>query len=296
MKKSLYLILSLIMLIGLLLMNVFAAEESHTHNYGEWTEVSAPTKEALGVQKRVCVCGSTETKEVEGVWQMYDLADHLSKLPENVCSDTNLWALLPHENVHFTSGKRWGTNSTPVTSITIPLNPGDRVYATSWNKAGENGHETLNGIRLTFFNSYGIAQTLGPGESYNKFAANGGYLVAPKKTIAINIAMWYDSEDYEVYILNREHSYEEVTIAPNCTERGYSGTICLGCGGGTYNNYIAPLGHELSFFEAKASTCTTAGWNAYETCSRCNHSTYKETPSLGHSYERWTQIIAPTIL
>ena len=268
-------------------------EESHVHSYGQWQEVTAPAPDALGVQRRECACGSVETQEVEGVWQLYALADHLVDLPENVCCDTNLWALLPHENVHFTSGKRWGTNSTPVSSITIPLNPGDRVYATSWNKAGENGHETLNGIRLTFFNAYGIAQTLGPGESYSKFAANGGYLVAPEGTIAINIAMWYDSQAYEVYILNREHTYKDVTVAPSCTEQGYSGTICLGCGDGEIHSYAEALGHLLTAYEAKDPTCTDIGWESYETCSRCEHSTYTEISALGHSYGQWTQVKAP---
>ena len=91
-------------------------EESHVHSYGQWQEVTAPAPDALGVQRRECACGSVETQEVEGVWQLYALADHLVDLPENVCCDTNLWALLPHENVHFTSGKRWGTNSTRLNS------------------------------------------------------------------------------------------------------------------------------------------------------------------------------------
>ena len=151
----------------------------------------------------------------------------------------------------------------------------------------------MNGIRLTFFNAYGIAQTLGPGESYSKFAANGGYLVAPEGTIAINIAMWYDSQAYEVYILNREHTYKDVTVAPSCTEQGYSGTICLGCGDGEIHSYAEALGHLLTAYEAKDPTCTDIGWESYETCSRCEHSTYTEISALGHSYVQWTQVKAP---
>ncbi|MBR2889163.1 MAG: Ig-like domain-containing protein [Oscillospiraceae bacterium] len=265
------------------------------HTYGDWVAVTVPTETALGLDQRSCsVCGHTETREVEGSWQKYDLAAHLLELPKNVCCDTNLWPILPHEDVHFTSGKTWGKTGTPTTSITIPLNPGDRVYATSWNKAGENGHDIQNGIRLTFFDAYGIALTLGPGESYSKFAANGGYLEAPEGTIAINIVMWYDSADYEVFILNREHAYEQVTVDPTCTERGYTGTVCLGCGAGTIDSYVDALGHDLTDFAAKAPTCTESGWNAYETCSRCDYTTYQELAAVGHSYGAWIQVTAPT--
>jgi hypothetical protein len=74
-------------------------------------------------------------------------------------------------------------------------------------KAVENGHPASNGIRVTFFNTQGIAKTMGPGQTDREFYTNGRYLIAPKGTIAINIAMWYDSEDYEVYILSRDHIY-----------------------------------------------------------------------------------------
>ena len=184
------------------------------HNWSEWETLYEASAAGPGKEERVCShCDKVETREIDGVWQIYKLADHLLELPEDVCCDTNLWAILPHEDVHFTSGKTWGKTGTHTTSITIPVNPGDKLYATSWKKAGENGHETSNGIRVTFFDAKGIAKTMGPGQSDREFYANGGYLIAPEGTIAINIVMWYDSEDYEVYILNREHDYKNGTCA-----------------------------------------------------------------------------------
>ena len=44
--------------------------------------------------------------------------------------------------------------------------------------------------------------------------------------------------------------------------------------------------------DAKAPTCTEKGWNAYETCSRCDYTTYAELPILGHDYQAVT--VAPT--
>ena len=36
--------------------------------------------------------------------------------------------------------------------------------------------------------------------------------------------------------------------------------------------------------EAKAPTCTESGWDTYQTCSRCDYTTYEEIPALGHTW------------
>jgi len=224
------------------------------HNWSEWETLYEASAAGPGKQERKCShCNMVETREIDGVWQIYNLADHLMELPEGVCYDTNLWAILPHEDVHFTSGKTWGKASTPTTSITIPVNPGDKIYATSWKKAGENGHATSNGIRVTFFNSEGIAKTMGPGQSDREFYANGGYLIAPEGTIAINIVMWYDSDDYEVYILNRDHIYKSVITLPTCTEQGYTTYTCE-CGKSYEGDYVNATGHTY-----ENGSCTDCG-------------------------------------
>ena len=46
---------------------------------------------------------------------------------------------------------------------------------------------------------------------------------------------------------------------------------------------IKALGHDLIHHDAKAPTCTAIGWDAYDTCSRCDYTTYAEKPALGHS-------------
>ena len=42
----------------------------------------------------------------------------------------------------------------------------------------------------------------------------------------------------------------------------------------------AALGHDLVHHEAKAPSYTEIGWNAYDTCTRCDYSTYVELPKL----------------
>ena len=53
---------------------------------------------------------------------------------------------------------------------------------------------------------------------------------------------------------------------------------CTTCGGSYYG------GHDLEQHEAKAPTCTEIGWDAYETCSRCDYTTRKELPALNHDF------------
>ena len=53
-----------------------------------------------------------------------------------------------------------------------------------------------------------------------------------------------------------------------------------------------PNNHALEQHAAKAPTCTEKGWNAYETCSRCDYTTYTELTALNHDYQAVT--VAPT--
>ena len=46
---------------------------------------------------------------------------------------------------------------------------------------------------------------------------------------------------------------------------------------------IKATGHDLATAAAKAATCTEIGWDAYEYCKNCDHTTYSELGPLGHS-------------
>ena len=80
--------------------------------------------------------------------------------------------------------------------------------------------------------------------------------------------------------------------APTCTEIGWNAyETCSRCDHTTYAELPA-LNHDLVQHAAKAPTCTEKGWNAYETCSRCDHTTYTELPALNHDYQ--TVTVDPT--
>lgn len=70
--------------------------------------------------------------------------------------------------------------------------------------------------------------------------------------------------------------------APTCTEKGWDAyETCSRCDYTTYAELPA-LNHDLVRHDAKAATCTEIGWNAYDTCKNCDYTTYAEVPALKH--------------
>ena len=82
------------------------------------------------------------------------------------------------------------------------------------------------------------------------------------------------------------HSYGSYTQtkAPTCTEKGTETAKCIRCTSQKTRN-IDALGHDLEYHAGKEPTCTSVGWNAYETCNRagCAYTTYREIAATGHT-------------
>ena len=93
-------------------------------------------------------------------------------------------------------------------------------------------------------------------------------------------------EEYGEKDSNNHDLEQHAAKAPTCTEKGWSAyDTCSRCNYTTYAEQPA-LNHDLEQHEAKAPTCTEKGWNAYETCSRCDYTTYAELPALNHALEQ----------
>lgn len=95
----------------------------------------------------------------------------------------------------------------------------------------------------------------------------------------------YD-EDYICIVCNyhhTDHKYEiQSVVAPTCTKGGYTLNVCSVCGQEIHTNETNPRGHDAIPHQGQAATCTASGWDAYETCSRCDYTTYHEIPASGH--------------
>ena len=82
------------------------------------------------------------------------------------------------------------------------------------------------------------------------------------------------------------HSYSElleVIKEANCSETGESLYMCA-CGRTKdVETPIAPDNHDLIHHEAKTATCTESGWYEYDTCSRCDYTTFVEIGTIAHT-------------
>ena len=73
--------------------------------------------------------------------------------------------------------------------------------------------------------------------------------------------------------------------APTCTGIGWNAfDTCSRCDYTTTYQELPALNHDLKQYAAKAPTCTEKGWDAYETCSRCDYTTYAELSALNHDF------------
>ena len=88
-------------------------------------------------------------------------------------------------------------------------------------------------------------------------------------------------EKQTINMLGHSYVYHEGKAA-TCKENGWEAyNTCTRCDYTTYKE-IAALGHNYVHHEGKAATCTEIGWEAYDTCTRCDYTTYKEIAALGH--------------
>ena len=101
----------------------------------------------------------------------------------------------------------------------------------------------------------------------------------------------YDSNSHRVYVTECPNCHNDGNVSylkvhtggtetPTCTK----GKTCEKCGA-EYGEKD-PNNHDLVHHDAKAPTCTEIGWDAYETCSRCDYTTRKEQPALNHALEQ----------
>ena len=128
------------------------------------------------------------------------------------------------------------------------------------------------------------------------------------------------------------HNYTETVVSPTCESKGYTLYSCTRCQNSyqanekaklphkesdwiisepatcvdsgkeiiecevchtiTNEREIEALGHDIINHEALQATCENIGHYAYQTCSRCDYTTYEEIPALGHDYH--IVIINPT--
>ena len=73
--------------------------------------------------------------------------------------------------------------------------------------------------------------------------------------------------------------------AATCTKEGWQAyDSCTKCDYTTKVTIPAP-GHELEHRGGRPATCTAEGWKDYDACRNCAYTTYQPIPKLGHLFE-----------
>ncbi len=78
------------------------------------------------------------------------------------------------------------------------------------------------------------------------------------------------------------HVFKVTVTPPTCMDDGYTTHACTLCRYGYSDEIVAALGHDYQHYDAKAPTCEAPGWDAYDTCSRCDYTTYSELATVDH--------------
>lgn len=241
-------------------------------------------KAAETVQRRCARCGSMETREILG-YRKYDSTSHRVYITEcqNCHNDGNVTYLTVHTG---------GTQGPICTKGKICEKcgaeydiPGHDWGAWTPNYAS-NGTHTRRCKRCnaeetgSCSGGYATCDTLGMcntcGGSYYGGHAWGEWSSAGNGTHTRSCTNYC-----------REVDTAKCTGGKaTCTTKA----VCEVCGG-EYGEKDSN-NHALVHPHAKAPTCTEKGWDAYETCSRCDHTTYAELSALNHDYQAVT--VEPT--
>ncbi len=167
----------------------------------------------------------------------------------------------------------------PVSSVTLS-SPASAVYiyeTMQLTATVVTSKETFTNKLVTFTSS---------DEAIATVDANGLVTAVFPGMATITAASANGKSDFvEVTVQCASHIPEpDTAVAPTCTESGLTeGSHCSLCGKVLVaQEVVPPLGHDLIHHEAQAATCTEIGWDAYESCTRCEYTTYAEIPALGH--------------
>ena len=90
-----------------------------------------------------------------------------------------------------------------------------------------------------------------------------------------------------------DHEYSASVTAPTCTDGGYVTYLCA-CGHSYVGDHVSELGHATLYHDGKKPSCTEGGWSAYETCERCDYSTYYALEKVPHTPSEWITDREPT--
>ena len=214
------------------------------HDWGAYSQTTAPTCTEKGVETSECSrCGEMQTRDIEAL-------GHIEVKDAAVAATCT------------SSGKTEGIHCSRCNAV-IKVQQEVPTLGHDWSEYVQTKAPTCTeeGVKTSTCSRCDEERT--------QSIAAKGHTLGPDATC---------TEDQVCTVCGAVISAAEGHIpgpAATCT----TPQTCTVCG----TELKASLGHDLQHHEAQAATCTEIGWNAYDTCSRCDYSTYVEIAAKGHT-------------
>lgn len=186
---------------------------------------------------------------------------YLQQLPEDITGCSNLYNILTPVNGYYTA-TQYDTTNGAVLSVVIPVEPGDRIAASSFGPVSEN-MGSVNGIRVTYLLNGVIIKSLSANSVYTTYISDG-FLTVPEGVNMVSVPWWVPSTGNWLTLSQKSKNF----------------TV-----------------HDPIAVSAQAPTCTESGYTAGEICKICNASlgTRVDIPATGHCYSGNTCTICGTV-
>ncbi len=262
----------------------FVALDAHTHTFGTWTVVTAPSCVEGGMRERSCECGEVEREYLSALGHAYEITD----TRDATCTEDGY--------IEFTC-TRDGCDSTKRQTIQASGHHfgDDNICDGCGYEVTVHTHEyTTETIEPDCMNVGYTVYTCECGYSYRADYAeqlghnwNDGVIEQAKTCTSDGIIRYSCTREgceasYTAAIPAGHEWNETITVAPTCTTDGQAKRSCAVCG--AEETITLPAAHKWN--EGSVSekvTCTTPGKKLCK-CEVCSEEREFEIPTLGHNF------------
>ena len=253
-------------------------KDDHEHTFGEWTMETQPTCTADGKEVRTCSdCSATEEKSVPALG--HSEIGYEAKLP--TCTEDGYDAYVICSRCDYTTKNVKSKLGHDIVSYDAKApgctEDGHNAYE-ECSRCGNNNYQKIDAVGHKLVQHDAKEPTC---DEVGNFA----YVTCENcdHTTYREIPAQHKFVDGECTECGEEecevHTYGDwYGNTATCTETGKEYKKCSVCGH-VISQDTNKLPHVIVTHDAKAPTCTENGWETYETCKNCVHTTYKELPA-----------------
>ena len=279
------------------------------HDWGAYAQTTAPTCTEKGVETSECSrCGETQTRDIEALGHVEVIDEAVSatctasgKTEGTHCSRCN--AVLEAQEVIPALGHEWSE----YTQTKAPTCTEEGVKTSTCSRCDEERTQSIPAKGHTLGADATCTEDQVCTVCGAVIAAAEGHIPGPAATCTsaqtcsvcgteLKAALGHDLQHHEAQAATcTEIGWDAYDTCSRCDYSTYveisakghmagpaatclTSQTCTVCG----TELKAALGHDIQHHEAQAATCTEIGWNAYDTCSRCDYTTYVEISAKGH--------------